>query len=148
MTDESGNFSLTLIPIGDYEVAAEAQGFKKAVIDTMTLRVNEARRINFTMDVGQVSESVTVAATAVAVNTASGTTSQLLDGQEMVKLPSRGRYVFPYALLMPGVISDTPYDRSAVRSWIIPNARSTPGSTQRPTSCRRQERSHRRPATS
>ena len=29
----------------------------------------------------------------------------------MVKLPSRGRYVFPYALLMPGVVSTTPYDR-------------------------------------
>src|SRR5262245_10400190 len=45
LTDESGSFSLTLIPIGDYEVAAEAQGFKKAVIDSVTLRVNENRRI-------------------------------------------------------------------------------------------------------
>ena len=36
----------------------------------------------------------------------------------MVKLPSRGRYVFPYALLMPGVVSDTPYDRRNNRSAV------------------------------
>ncbi|MBI3279820.1 MAG: hypothetical protein HYZ57_08270, partial [Acidobacteria bacterium] len=50
--------------------------------------------------------------------TATGTTSQLLDGGEMVKLPSRGRYVFPYALLMPGVVSDTPYDRRNNRASV------------------------------
>ena len=47
----------------------------------------------------------------MTVNTASGTTSQLLDGKDMVQLPSRGRNVLPFALLMPGVVSDTPYDR-------------------------------------
>ncbi|MBI3278568.1 MAG: carboxypeptidase regulatory-like domain-containing protein, partial [Acidobacteria bacterium] len=110
-SDGAGNFSVTLLPIGTYEVSAEASGFKKSVLQDVTLRVNENRRVVFTMDVGQLTESITVEATAVAVNTATGTTSQLLDGGEMVKLPSRGRYVFPYALLMPGVVSDTPYDR-------------------------------------
>ncbi|MBI3469935.1 MAG: hypothetical protein HY013_01095 [Candidatus Solibacter usitatus] len=109
---------MTLLPIGTYEVTAEASGFKKAVVPDVTLRVNENRRIVFSLDVGQVSESVTVEATAVAVNTATGTTSQLLDGKEMVKLPSRGRNVFPYALLMPGVVSDTPYDRRNNRSAV------------------------------
>lgn len=117
-TDEAGNFSITLLPIGTYEVSAEAQGFKRAVVSDVTLRVNENRRIVFTMEVGQVVDSITVAATAVAVNTASGATSQLLDGRDMVNLPSRGRNVFPFALLMPGVVSDTPYDRRNNRSAV------------------------------
>lgn len=117
-SDESGNFSVTLLPIGTYELSAEAQGFKKAVISDVSLRVNDNRRIIFTMDVGQLSEQVTVTAAAVAVNTASGATSQLLEGKAMVQMPSRGRNVFPFALLMPGVVSDTPYDRRNNRSMV------------------------------
>lgn len=109
--DESGNFTFTLIPIGAYEVTAEAAGFKKSTIKNVTLRVNDNRRIGFGLDVGQLTESITVEASAVTVNTASGATSAVLDGGEMVKYPSRGRYVMPFALLMPGAISTTPYDR-------------------------------------
>ncbi|MBI3684209.1 MAG: TonB-dependent receptor [Acidobacteria bacterium] len=117
-SDESGNFSFTLLPIGSYEISVEAQGFKKSVVQDVTLRVNDNRRIVFTLEVGQVVEQVTVEATAVAVNTASGATSQLLDGRDMVRLPSRGRNVLPFALLMPGVVSDTPYDRRNNRSMV------------------------------
>jgi hypothetical protein len=116
--DGAGQFTVSLLPIGTYEITAEASGFKKGVFTDVTLRVNENRRIVFSLDVGQVTESVTVTAEAVAVNTATGTTSQLLEGRDMVKLPSRGRYVFPFALLMPGVISDTPYDRRNNRSAV------------------------------
>lgn len=117
-SDESGNFSVTLLPIGNYEVTAEAQGFKKAVVTDVILRVNDNRKIVFTMDVGQLAEQVTVEASAVAVNVATGTTSQLLDGKDMVHLPSRGRNVQPFALLMPGVISTTPFDRRANNSSV------------------------------
>ncbi|MFN7932310.1 MAG: carboxypeptidase regulatory-like domain-containing protein [Bryobacteraceae bacterium] len=110
-TDESGNYSFVLIPIGTYEVSVEAAGFKKSVVEDVILRVNDNRRIVFTMEVGQLAEQVTVEASAVTVNTATGTTSQLLDGKDMVQLPSRGRNVLPFALLMPGVVSTTPYDR-------------------------------------
>jgi hypothetical protein len=118
VTDESGHFSFTLLPIGTYEVQAEAQGFKKSVASEVVLRVNDNRRIVFSMEVGQLAEQVTVEAAAVTVNTASGATSQLLDGRDMVRLPSRGRNVLPFALLMPGVVSTTPYDRRANNSAV------------------------------
>jgi hypothetical protein len=110
-SDESGNFSATRLPIGTYEITAEAQGFKKAVVTDVVLRVNDNRRIVFNMEVGQVAEQVLVEATAVAVDVATGTTSQLIEGRDMVHMPSRGRNVQPFALLMPGVVSTTPYDR-------------------------------------
>ena len=59
----------------------------------------------------RLAEQVLVEASAVAVNVATGTTSQLIDGRDMVHMPSRGRNVQPFALLMPGVVSTTPYDR-------------------------------------
>jgi len=117
-SDESGNFTVPFLPIGVYELSAEAPGFKRVVIPDITLRVNENRRIVFTMDVGDVADSITVEAAAVAVNTASGTTSQLQDGKDMVKLPTAGRNVLPFALLMPGVVSDDPYSRTANRAMV------------------------------
>ena len=117
-SDESGAYSFVLIPIGVYEVTAEAQGFKKSLVNDVPLRVNDNRRIVFTMEVGQLAEQVTVEAAAVSVNVATGTTSQLLDGKDMVQLPSRGRNVLPFALLMPGVVSTTPYDRRANNSSV------------------------------
>ena len=60
------------------------------------------------MEVGQLADQVLVEATAVAVDVATGTTSQLIEGRDMVHLPSRGRNVQPFALLMPGVVSTTP----------------------------------------
>jgi hypothetical protein len=117
-SDEAGNFSVTLLPIGTYEVSAEVSGFKKAVVTDVMLRVNENRRIVFNMELGQTAEAVTVQATAVAVDVATGTTSQLLDGHDMVRLPSRGRNVQPFALLMPGVVSTTPNDRRANNSSV------------------------------
>ncbi len=110
-SDESGNFSITLLPIGTYTVTAEAKGFKKMVVSDVVLRVNDNRKLVFSLDVGQTSDQVTVEASAVTVNVATGTTSQLLDGKDMVNMPSRGRNVLPFALLMPGVVSTTPYDR-------------------------------------
>ncbi len=104
-SDESGNYLFTLIPIGSYEVTAEANGFKKATVSSFVLRVNDNRRINFSMEVGQIADQVTVEAASVSVNTVTGTTSQLIDGKDMIQLPARGRNVLPFALLMPGVVS-------------------------------------------
>ncbi len=117
-SDESGAYSFVLIPIGTYEVTAESQGFKKSVVADVQLRVNDNRRIVFNMEVGQLAEQVTVEAAAVSVNVATGTTSQLLDGKDMIQLPARGRNVLPFALLMPGVVSTTPYDRRANNSAV------------------------------
>jgi hypothetical protein len=111
VSDEQGKFVLTLVPIGNYEVTAEASGFKKSVVTGVLLRVNDNRRLEFTMELGQIAESVTVEASTVAVNTATGTTSAVLEAEDMLHLPSPGRYVMPFALLMPGAISTTPFDR-------------------------------------
>src|SRR5262245_1790564 len=107
-SDDSGAFVVTLVPIGAYDVIVEAAGFQTSRVSNVVLRVNDNRRINFTLSVGAVTEQVTVDAELVVVNTASGVTSAVLEGVEMVKLPSKGRYVFPFALVMPNAISTTP----------------------------------------
>src|SRR5262245_5632080 len=66
-SDDSGNFVLTLMPVGSYEVTAEAQGFRTSRVSGVVLRVNDNRRINFTFEVGSVTEQVNVEAELVSV---------------------------------------------------------------------------------
>jgi hypothetical protein len=113
VSDPSGNFSLTFIPIGNYEVTAQAVGFKKATFTGVTLAVNDKRRVDFNLEVGQVSETLTVSAEMVTINTANGTTSAVVTNQQLINLPSTARAVLPFALLMPGAVSTTPTSATA-----------------------------------
>jgi len=112
-TNQSGNYVLTLIPLGNYEVSASATGFKKETVSALTLNVNDNRRIDFKLEVGQVSESVTVSADMVQVNTANGTTSTVVGDRTIEGLPSTARAVAPFILLMPGVVSSAPTSNNA-----------------------------------
>src|ERR1700730_2355199 len=113
VSDPSGAFSLTFIPIGNYEVSAQAVGFKKGTFTGVTLAVNDKRRIDFTLEVGQVSETLTVSAEMVTINTANGSTSAVVTTQQLINLPSTARAVLPFALLMPGAVSTAPTSATA-----------------------------------
>jgi len=113
VSDQSGNFALTLIPIGNYEVYATAPGFRKASVTGVTLQVNDKRRIDFTLEVGQLADTVTVSADLVTVNTANGSTSSVLSNSTLINLPSPARAVLPFALLMPGAVSTAPTSATA-----------------------------------
>jgi hypothetical protein len=102
-TDESGNYTITPVPIGRYEASVELKGFKKAVVTDIVLRVNDRRRVDFGMQVGGMSQQVTVVAPLVAVDTASAATSTVLNSPEVMQLPNLGRNVMGYAMLVPGV---------------------------------------------
>ncbi len=113
VSDASGNFALTLIPVGNYEVRARAAGFKQATVTGIALAVNDNRRFTLTLEVGQLSESVSVSADVVTVNTANGTTSSVINSHEMLNLPAQGRAVAPFSLLMPGAVSTAPTSATA-----------------------------------
>src|SRR5436190_23199809 len=53
-SDEAGNFVMTLLPIGSYDVTAESAGFRTSRVSGILLRVNDNRRVNFTLEVGAV----------------------------------------------------------------------------------------------
>src|SRR2546430_17294227 len=110
-SDDSGNFVLPLVPIGSYDVTAESAGFRTNRVTGVVLRVNDNRRINFTVEVGAVTEQVNVEAELVSVNTASGATSAVLEGRGVLEKHSKGRHVFPFALKRAGGIPTTPAQR-------------------------------------
>ena len=77
-TNSSGSFLVPDLSIGKYSLRAEASGFKTYHTTGITLNVGDTDRVDITMQVGQASETVTVEATAVTVQSDSSDLSQAL----------------------------------------------------------------------
>jgi hypothetical protein len=104
-TDDSGNYSAPLLPIGRYNVTAEAAGFKKASRTRVELNVNDKLTINFSLEVGSITEQVTVQEAAVQVQTQTAEASNLISGTQIRELSLNNRNYEQLVTLMPGVSS-------------------------------------------
>jgi hypothetical protein len=102
-TDENGNYQFLNQRIGAYRVSAEAGGFKKASSQEFTLTVSARQRVDLAMQVGEVTETVTVSDSVKLLETDSSDRGQVISRQAIVNLPLNGRAYADLALLSPGV---------------------------------------------
>ena len=103
-TDESGAFLFPRLPVGSYELRVERPGFSRYVRTGITLTVDQAASLTVVMQVGQVSEEVTVQANTELVGTRNGTLGQLVDQQRVVELPLNGRMAQSLVFLAAGTV--------------------------------------------
>jgi hypothetical protein len=101
-TDEHGEFSAPLLPVGHYSVMAEIAGFKKVTQSGFVLNVSDKLAVNFTLEVGTVSESVNVEANALQVDTQSATATGVISGLQLRELSLNSRNYAQLVLLVPG----------------------------------------------
>ena len=102
-TNEAGTFDFINIAIGDYRVKAEASGFKTAVTDDFTVTVSARQRVDLTLSVGDMTQTVSVKDAAAALETDSSDRGQVINNVTVVNLPLNGRSYADLALLAPGV---------------------------------------------
>ena len=102
-TDASGNYSAPQLQPGIYSVTGTAQGFKSATVLDVHLNVSDTLAVNLTLPVGSSTETVTVSAADVQVNTQSASESTLINGAQMVGLPLNNRNYEQMVGLQPGV---------------------------------------------
>jgi hypothetical protein len=112
-TDSSGNFLFLNLRIGTFRVSAEHQGFKKVTSEVFTLVVNARQRVDLTLEVGNVAESVTVSGAASQLETDSSDRGQVITREAIVNLPLNGRAYADLALLSPGVRKSNISNRDA-----------------------------------
>ena len=106
-TNNSGEYYLTNLPPGRYQIEIEKPGFKKLIKPDVTLHVQDAREIDFEMTLGSASENITVKGGAALVNTESGTVSTVIDRTFVENLPLNGRSFQTLIMLTPGVVVAT-----------------------------------------
>src|SRR5215471_13420268 len=91
LSNETGSYVLSNLPIGPYRLEAGLAGFRTFVQTGIVLQVNSAPVVNPVLEVGQVSEQVEVEANATLVETHSTGVGEVIDSQRVVELPLNGR---------------------------------------------------------
>ncbi|MGI8961291.1 MAG: carboxypeptidase regulatory-like domain-containing protein [Bryobacteraceae bacterium] len=104
-SDEKGDYTSPPLHVGTYLVTAEAPGFKAETRDNLTLQVQDRLRIDFDMQVGQISEKVLVSSEAPPIQTETSSLGQVISSNVMTELPLNGRDYIQLATLTTGVVS-------------------------------------------
>jgi hypothetical protein len=102
-TNDTGIYIVPELPIGRYRVEAEAAGFKKSVREDVQCNVAQAVRADFTLEVGQVTESVTVLETAPPVATETTSLGNIRYGEQIQTMPLNARGLSGLFSLTAGV---------------------------------------------
>ena len=106
-TNSEGLYTLTNLIPGFYTVRAEAHGFKTFINAHIELTVGYTQRVNFKLEVGAVTQTVTVEGQAPAVDTESDRMSELVTARQVSNLPLNGRNIFQLIQLAPGAVNTT-----------------------------------------
>ena len=104
-TNASGYYLAPLLPGGQYQVTAEAKGFKRIVRPGVTLKMSEQIKIDITMEVGGVNESITISAESPILDTSTVTTGKALTTREIMDLPVMTNNIVLLARVTPGVVN-------------------------------------------
>src|SRR5271156_3912997 len=103
-TNSDGVYVVPNLPPGSYRVQVAKLGFKTLIKPDITLNVQDALAINFTLPIGAVSETVTIEAGAPLVNTESASVSTVINQNLVQSLPLNGRSFNTLLQLTPGVV--------------------------------------------
>jgi Carboxypeptidase regulatory-like domain len=103
-TGNDGGYTFSNIYPGNYRMEVEKSGFKLALLNRITVNVQDRLERNFRLEVGNASESVTVEGDTRAVNTTDGTVSTIVDRHLIDNLPLNGRSFQTLIMLTPGVV--------------------------------------------
>ena len=103
-TTDAGLYAFEALPVGDYSVAVELTGFKKYLKTGNHLEVNNPLNLDVTLEVGQVTETVTVQGGPEQLQTANATLGNVVEQKAIETLPLNGRNPLTLLLLEPGVV--------------------------------------------
>lgn len=107
-TDQTGTYSMPSLTAGDYRLTAAHAGFQSQQVNRVTLQVDQTARVDFSMKVGTITETVDVTANAALLQTENATVGTVIESNKIVELPLNGRNFVQLAQLIPGVQAGTP----------------------------------------
>src|SRR5262249_54561744 len=104
--NSSGYYTFSSLPVGVYEVSVEATGFKRAINDNVILDVGQKARVDFTLELGALAESVVITAEASLLNTQEAAPGAVIENRLVGGLPLSARNWDDLLLLVAGVQGD------------------------------------------
>ncbi len=103
-TADDGSYEIRYLRPGDFIVEVKAPGFRSERRTGITLQISQLARIDFTLQVGQVQETVEVTGAAPILQTENATLGEVVARERVVNLPLNGRNFLQLSTLTPGVV--------------------------------------------
>ncbi|MGH9163267.1 MAG: TonB-dependent receptor domain-containing protein [Vicinamibacteraceae bacterium] len=130
-TGNEGSYVIPFVPIGRYVLGAELEGFTAAKRADIEVRVGDSLRIDLTLQLGAITEEVTVASGTPLLETGSASRGQVINREQVQDLPLLGRNPFMLAAHAPGVQytptlasrSNRPFDNGGMDNFSISGGR-------------------------
>jgi hypothetical protein len=116
VSNEAGNYSITSVPVGAYVLKAELSGFKTATTNPLQVEAKAVVRMDFTLEIGAVEETILVAGESPLLQTETVTVGEVISGTTVVSLPLNGRNTGQLSLLLPGTVTPNPGSFTGVRN--------------------------------
>ena len=102
--DSGGKYSFVNLVPASYRVDVTRTGFKRFVRDSVPVQVGESTRVDVSLEVGSVTETVEVSTATPLLQTETSTSSQVIEGAQVQQIPLNGRNVMNLIGLAPGVV--------------------------------------------
>jgi Carboxypeptidase regulatory-like domain len=102
-TDAAGEYSASNLTPGNYTIEAEKSGFTRRVYRNFTVQVAQVARLDITLEVGAVEQTVEVTTQAPLLQTENASVGQVISERPIAELPLNGRNFAQLAVLAPGV---------------------------------------------
>ncbi len=116
VSNDSGNYTVTSLPVGAYVIKAELARFKTAATKPVQVEAKQIVRLDFKLELGGVEETVEVSSDAQVLQTESATVGEVISGTTLTALPLNGRNSGQLSLLLPGVVSPNPSTFTGARN--------------------------------
>ena len=102
-TNETGNYGFPQVPVGNYTLTCQLEGFKTDTVANQRVETGGQVRVNFALQIGDVTETVEVSAAAITLNTENAVVGGVVENKRIIELPLNGRNIVQLAILVPGV---------------------------------------------
>jgi len=105
LTDNAGRYQIIALPVGSYRIEVSASGFQSQIIESSTIEVGRRITQNFQLQVGDVSQIVTVPTNRDLIDQSTMSIGHVVDQQMVQETPLNGRYFLDLGLRVPGSVT-------------------------------------------
>jgi hypothetical protein len=104
VSGSTGDYTIPNLPPGRYKVTAQSKGFATSVVPEVTVRVQQASRLDFSLSPGQMTQEISVTGETPLVQSTTSDLGHVIDSQQMESLPLNGRLFEQLVTIVPGTI--------------------------------------------
>ncbi len=120
-SNESGNYAVSNLAPGDYQITVMKDGFTTVHRGGINLVVSQVARLDFSLSVGSTKDTIEIKATAPLLESSTASLGQVIETRAVSDLPLNGRNFLQLAKLSTGVLEPKPGDRNAAGGSFIAN---------------------------